>query len=170
MEKLIEIDGGEATISRMANLYQLVWPARSSSIKVQFMRHTAYKGYKGLLLLDENGELLGFSYGYTSLPGQFYRDKLEKSLNAEQINEWLTDCFEFVELVVHPNHRKKGYGKRLLNQLLAKSDNQTAVLTTQTDNHAARSLYASTGWSIIKEPFIPFEETDPFVIMGKRLN
>jgi len=34
-------------------------------------KHAGYAGFKGLKAKDENGKVVGFAYGYTSLPDQF---------------------------------------------------------------------------------------------------
>ncbi|EJV86608.1 hypothetical protein IG9_02720 [Bacillus cereus HuA2-9] len=85
----------------------------------------------------------------------------------EQVDQWLEDCFEFVELAVHPEYRNECLGTKLHNELLEGILNRTSVLTTQIDNEKARSLYERLDWVNILEPFHPSKDDVPYVIMGK---
>lgn len=66
--------------------------------------------------------------------------------------------------------RKLGLGKELVTRLLEVVENKTAILTTQTDNKTARTLYESLNWTLLKEPFYPNDINNPYVIMGKELS
>ena len=119
----------------------------------------------------KDGELIGYAYGYSSLSGQYYHELLASHLAPDTSTEWLRDCFEFVELAVHPSCRKQGLGARLHDQLLKKLPFKRAVLTTQTNNWPAISLYRSKGWSIISDSFLPYDDPEePFIIFGKTLD
>ncbi|MGP4108525.1 GNAT family N-acetyltransferase [Virgibacillus sp. L01] len=132
-------------------------------------KHTSYGGFKGLKAKDENGTLLGFTYGYTSLPGQFYREKLAAQLTDLQQINWLNDCFEFVELAVETKVRRMGVGRKLHDRLLSKINYDTSVLTTSVENNPAINLYISKGWEVIKENAAVISMDDVQVIMGKRI-
>ncbi|WP_102028562.1 GNAT family N-acetyltransferase [Salirhabdus sp. Marseille-P4669] len=129
-------------------------------------KHMTYEGFQGIVAY-ENSEVVGFAYGYTSLKGQYYRNLLESALTEQQQEDWLQDCFEFVELCVKTTARKKGIGTNLHDALFQNVTTQTAILTTQIDNLAARAMYKKLGWEEIKKPFYPGEE--PYVILGKKL-
>ncbi|MEH7237643.1 GNAT family N-acetyltransferase [Bacillus sp. JJ1562] len=163
MEK---IDKDENLLETINGLYRQVW---NQSIKERLKKHLNYDGFRGYIMKSNGEEILGFSYGYTSRSGQYYHELLAKELGPIKYEKWLEDCFEFVELAVHPNHRKQGYGKELIHELLKGVTNKTAVLTTQVNNKSARNLYQGLGWVVIKEPFIPNKNDSPYVIMGKAL-
>ncbi|GAA0492272.1 GNAT family N-acetyltransferase [Salinibacillus aidingensis] len=168
MKDLIQIDGEEKTMHTLANLYQKVWGLKDhQSIYKNFLKHTTYEGYKGLAAENREGEIIGFAYGYTSLPGQYYNSLLIREFRSEEKEKWFCNCFEFVELLVDPLYRKQGYGRMLASHLLEGINHKTAILTTQANNHAAQHLYRQLGWQVIKEPFFPNEPSEPFVIMGK---
>ncbi|MBY0097940.1 GNAT family N-acetyltransferase [Mesobacillus maritimus] len=150
----------------MDNLYRKVW---DYSIKERLIKHSSYPGFRGFVCLSDNEDILGFTYGYSSLPGQYYHDILVKELDSTAYELWLKDCFELVELVVHPSYRNQGYAKGLVTELLKDVQNKTTVLTTQVSNHSARRLYQGLGWADVKEPFFPSNEGTPYVIMGKVL-
>jgi len=163
--KLIKIN--EALLKQIEQLYNNVW---NQSIGERLKKHYTYEGYKGVALLNEVDELIGFAYGYTSLPGQYYHGLLSKALDPIEYEKWLSDCFEVVELAIDPTFRRQGHAKTLMTNLLEGTERKTAILTTQTDNLSARSLYESMGWINVKEPFYPGVPEKPFVIMGRQLN
>ena len=156
-------------LHQVSELYKEVWNNEDSSINERILRHSSYKGFRGFVILSKEDKLVGFSYGYTSLPGQFYHELLAKEFNSEEYHIWLQDCFEFVELAVHPSYRKQGLGKLLITKLLEDVENKTSILTTQVMNNSARSLYESLHWKVLKEPFYPGNSKQPYVIMGKEL-
>ncbi|WP_261133944.1 GNAT family N-acetyltransferase [Bacillus sp. Marseille-Q3570] len=137
--------------------------------KERFERHATYGGYQGLVAVDENDKVHGFVYGYTSLPGQFYNGKLRAKLTDGQIKEWLTDCFEFVELAVDPDHHRKGIGKQLHDAILESVPHQTSVLTTGVNMEAAKCLYLNNGWEIIQKNVDVLGVGNQQLIMGKKL-
>ena len=168
MVEILELASNEI-IQQVSDLYKEVWKSEDNSIKERIIKHSSYKGYRGFVILSKEDKVIGFSYGYTSLPGQFYHELLAKEFNSEEYHNWLQDCFEFVELSVHPSYRKQGLGKLLSTKLLENLENKTAILTTQNDNNSARSLYESLHWKVLKEAFYPSNSKQPYVIMGKEL-
>lgn len=168
MVKVIELESNEV-IQKVSELYKEVWNSEDHSIKERIVKHSSYEGFRGFVIQSKEDRVIGFSYGYTSMPGQFYHELLAKEFNSEEYYDWLQDCFEFVELAVHPSYRKQGLGKMLISKLLEGVDNSTTVLTTQINNNSARSLYESLQWKVLKEPFYPSNTKMPYVIMGKKL-
>jgi len=168
MVQLMKMDGSKNHLDKMVKLYYLVWAKNDGSIYDRFLRHTTYQGYSGFLLINDDGELVGFTYGYTSLPGQYYHGLLEKELNPESKEQWLSNCFELVELAVHPSYRNQGLGKMLATKLVEGSGHKNAILTTQVTNDTARNMYEGLGWVAIKEPFFPDIQGEAFVIMGRK--
>ncbi|KMY45681.1 hypothetical protein AC622_16925 [Bacillus sp. FJAT-27916] len=167
---ILEWNGEETILQSVAFLYQMVWNDWSESHISRIKRHTGYKGFRGVTVVKD-GELIGYAYGYSSLSGQYYHELLASHLAPDTSTKWLRDCFEFVELAVHPSCRKQGLGARLHDQLLKKLPFKRAVLTTQTNNWPAISLYRSKGWSIISDSFLPYDDPEePFIIFGKTLD
>lgn len=157
----------ESELSSIARLYKRAWESESIDFLERFKRHATYPGFRGVLASDGE-EIISFTYGYTSLEGQYYHELLKNSLSEEQ-ESWLSDCFELVELVVDPSYRRKNVGQVILQELIEHSTNKTAILTTQIDNIPARKLYEKLGWLTLKEDFFPSENAKPYVIMGKKL-
>jgi ribosomal protein S18 acetylase RimI-like enzyme len=163
-----ELSRDEELLNKVADLYQQVWNQEASSIRDRVLKHAGYDGYKGYVAISEQGEVAGYAYGYFSQPGQYYHGLLAKALNTEEYQNWLVDCFEFVELGVHPAFRNQGLAKQLVTRLADDIEQRCAVLTTQHNNAPARSLYESLGWTVINDAFYPNGEGDPYVVMGKK--
>ncbi|GAE47444.1 acetyltransferase [Mesobacillus boroniphilus JCM 21738] len=133
------------------------------------LRHAGYDGYTGFVAISEQGEVAGYAYGYFSQTGQYYHGLLSKAFNPEEYQNWLEDCFEFVELGVHPSFRNQGLAKQLVIHLIDGVERKNAVLTTQSNNAPARSLYESLEWTVIKDAFYQNGDEESYVIMGKKL-
>ncbi|MEH7226091.1 GNAT family N-acetyltransferase [Bacillus sp. JJ1566] len=166
MVRVVKIDKDENILESIDCLYREVW---NQSILERFKKHSNYDGFSGYIMKSDEEEILGFSYGYTSQSGQFYHELLAKQLNPIEYKKWLDDCFEFVELAVHPKYRNQGFGKLLVHELLKEVTNKTSVLTTQVNNVSARNLYQQLGWVVVKDFFLPSHNDSPYLIMGKVL-
>ncbi|CAM4291628.1 acetyltransferase [Bacillus manliponensis] len=165
---IIAITNDKRLINQIAALYCTVFnKTNEQEFAERVVRHIGYEGFKGVAALNEEGLLIGFSYGYTSLKGQFYHDLLKIALSEENNQHWLEDCFECVELSVHTDYRGKGLGTILHNILLENAPNKTSILTTQVDNDIARRMYNKLNWIDVKEPIYPGETA--YVIMGNLL-
>ncbi|MFD1739624.1 GNAT family N-acetyltransferase [Bacillus salitolerans] len=159
----------EEMLEKVASLYNKVWSVRGTSFLERLQKHMNYEGFTGFVIVSEDGDVIGYSYGYTSLPEQYYHGLLSNEFNSEDYQKWLTDCFEFVELAVHPGYRKQGHANQLITKLLDGVGHKTAILTTQQNNFSARKLYESLHWVLYKETFYPGDKSNPFVIMVKKL-
>ncbi|MGE7881448.1 GNAT family N-acetyltransferase [Bacillus sp. NPDC094077] len=168
--KFVSIEKDEILINNMAKLYCKVFNKTNFTEMIErIKRHIEYTDFKGIVVINDENEVVGFTYGYCSLEGQHYNQLMREALNLEQVDQWLQDCFEFVELAVHPQYRNEGLGTKLHNELLEGISNGTSVLTTQIDNEKARSLYERLDWVNVLEPFHPSKNDVPYVIMGKVL-
>ncbi|WP_100013176.1 GNAT family N-acetyltransferase [Lentibacillus sediminis] len=133
-------------------------------------KHTNYEGFRGFQARDEEGNIIGFTYGYTSLPEQFYRQKIAEQLSEAEIKIWLSSCFEFVELAVDATYKRLGIGSKLHDVLLEEVDHNTSILTTNVENSPAVNLYQKKGWKVIKSHAPVISEDSLQVIMVKEIN
>ncbi|GAA0603423.1 GNAT family N-acetyltransferase [Virgibacillus siamensis] len=131
-------------------------------------KHSTYPGFFGIKALNDDTELIGFAYGYESTPGQFYRGKLEEQLTTAQVESWLADCFEFVELIVAPSARKRGVGSELHDALIGQASHRTSVLTTGINNSPAIRLYTKKEWEVIKHDAPVLSDDNLQLIMVKK--
>lgn len=150
-------------------------PYRSTENEVQMFRrylprHTEREGFRCAAAYDTHTtQWIGMAYGCTSRPGQWWHDQISPKLSPEEINQWFTDSFEWVELAVIPAYQGQGFGRLLHDTLQQIIPNSCAVLSTIQVKTPAYHLYQRRGWQIIYRNFY-FENTPhPFLIMGLKL-
>ena len=82
-------------------------------------------------------------------------------LNEEVIGFVAYNQSKITWLYVHPNHQKKGYGRKLLKFVVNKAEKPTSVLVLN-KNIKAIKLYESEGFSIVqsKKGTIPIADID----------
>ena len=121
------------------------------------------------LVAREGGEIAGFGYGYTGGYGQWWTERVSRSLTAAQRAEWLDPPhFEIVELHVLPASQRRGIGSVLLAQLLTRQPHDRAVLTTQLGSRKARGFYKKNGWSELAS--VDFGAGyPPYIVLGRLL-
>src|SRR4051812_34085758 len=57
-------------------------------------RHADYAGFLAFGAFNLRHRLVGFSYGYSSQPGLWWREQVAAPLSPSQRAEWFTDAFE----------------------------------------------------------------------------
>jgi ribosomal protein S18 acetylase RimI-like enzyme len=146
-----------------------IWPDASRARVDEILpRHVARDGFRFLGAFAER-RLIGFVYGYRGGAGQWWHDHVARALGPDGEQRWLAPGhFEFTELHVRSDFRRRGIGGSLHDALLEGVDAPTAVLSTQTDNEPAIALYAGRGWHVIV-PYLDFGSGRPFLIMGRDL-
>jgi ribosomal protein S18 acetylase RimI-like enzyme len=146
-----------------------IWPDASRARVDEILpRHVVRDGFRFLGAFAER-RLVGFVYGYRGGAGQWWHDHVAIVLGPDGEQRWLAPGhFEFTELHVRSDFRRRGVGGSLHDALLEGIDAPTAVLSTQTDNEPAIALYAGRGWQVIV-PYLDFGSGRPFLIMGRDL-
>ena len=83
-------------------------------------------------------------------PGESSAD--ESILMAYSFNYLVADELHVLNLAVHPDYRARGYGKRLLSEIVeyaVKKGARFATLEVRQSNYVAKSLYNSMGFEIV---------------------
>jgi ribosomal protein S18 acetylase RimI-like enzyme len=148
-----------------------VWPnASGERLDVIVPRHLERDGFRFVAEHDEAGRLAGIAYGYEGAAGQWWHDLVSAAMDEAMRTRWLRPGhFEFVELAVRPDLRRRGLGGRLHDALLGGLGAPAAVLSTEVDNEAAIALYSGRGWEVIV-PELDFGPAfPPFLVMGREL-
>jgi ribosomal protein S18 acetylase RimI-like enzyme len=148
-----------------------VWPnASGERLDVIVPRHLERDGFRFVAEHDEAGRLVGIAYGYEGAAGQWWHDLVSAAMDEAMRTRWLRPGhFEFVELAVRPDLRRRGLGGRLHDALLGGLGAPAAVLSTEVDNEAAIALYSGRGWEVIV-PELDFGPAfPPFLVMGRKL-
>ena len=150
----------------------LEFPRRNSrvlSFADTLRRHAMYAGFRAFGALNVRGRLVGFSYGYSSQPGLWWREQVAAPLSPEERDNWLADAFEVAELHVHPTAQGHGLGSQLHDQLIQSQSHRTAVLSVMHRSQRARQLYTSRGWeTLVKDLRFSTEPGTPFSLLGLR--
>lgn len=133
--------------------------------------HVRRAGFRAVATLTDDGHLVGFGYGYTSSPGQWWHDQVRAALPAPN-RQWLVDCFEVVELHVRPAAQGRGLGAYQLRALLdMTSSGRTLLSTPEADERASRAwrLYRRFGFvDVLRNFHFPGDER-AFAILGRHL-
>ena len=153
------------------DLWRLVFPGTTDERFAEILpRHARREGFRFLTARTEESALAGFAYGYLGGPGQWWHDQVSAALGPDLAKRWLPPGhFEFVELQVRPEFRRRGTGSSLHDALLTGLTSPTAVLSTERSNTAAIGLYASRGWQVILDQIAFGEDYPPFLVMGRDL-
>jgi ribosomal protein S18 acetylase RimI-like enzyme len=134
--------------------------------------HVRRRGFRAVATLDPAGTLLGFGYGYTSGAGQWWHDQVRAALTRPARKTWLADCFEVVELHVHPNAQGHRLGTSQLRALLTMAPGHTALLSTpEADEQRSRAwrLYRRFGFvDVLRDFHFPGDDR-AFAILGRTL-
>ena len=143
--------------------------ARVGSFADTLRRHSEYTGFLAFGALNLRNRLVGFSYGYTSQPGLWWREEVAAPLSPGQRAEWFSDTFELAELHVHPSAQGNGLGSALHDELIAAQTHRVAVLSVMHRSERARQLYNSRGWQVIVQDLrFSTEPQTPFSLLGLR--
>jgi ribosomal protein S18 acetylase RimI-like enzyme len=133
-------------------------------------RHATYGGFRAFGAMNVRGRLVGFSYGYSSQPGLWWREQISEPLTTQQREYWLGDAFELAELHVHPTAQGRHLGSELHDSLLRDVRHRTALLSVMHRSDRARQLYTSRGWQTLVDEFRFFTEPQtPFSLLGLTL-
>jgi ribosomal protein S18 acetylase RimI-like enzyme len=132
--------------------------------------HTRRASFRFLAARDAaTGQLLGFVYGYTSAPGQWYHDTVRTALGPEMAARWLDNAFEFTEFAVLPEAQGRGIGGQLHDTILAGLPHRTAILSTYQGETAAVHLYRRRGWQTLVSDYVFPGGERAYLLMGLEL-
>jgi ribosomal protein S18 acetylase RimI-like enzyme len=133
-------------------------------------RHSTRADFRFVGAFASDRRLVGFVYGYTGAPGQWWYDKVAAALDRKTAAEWLDPPhFEFTELAVTPAYQNRGVGTRLHDEVLAGLPHERALLSALAENARVVAYYEHRGWRVIL-PALRFEAGRPeFAILGRHL-
>jgi len=96
----------------------------------------------------EDGRVVGFAYGFPTpeIPSEGWYGLVREAVGPAAAERWLAGQFAVVWIAVHPDHRGRGLGRRLLERLLAEAGTERAWLITHDLDTPARALYRSLGF------------------------
>jgi ribosomal protein S18 acetylase RimI-like enzyme len=113
-------------------------------------RHARQADFAFRAAVDDDGEIIGFAYGYTGAYGQWWTDRVAVDMSDEARREWLDPPhFEVCELMVRPRAQRRGLGTRLLDAVLAAQPNDRALLSADPTSPTAAPFYRKHGWEVV---------------------
>jgi ribosomal protein S18 acetylase RimI-like enzyme len=132
-------------------------------------RHTVNEGFACRAALDGDGTLIGFGYGYTTRPGQWWHDLVYKAMTRAAAADWLSESFELSELHVLPDYQGRGIGRRLLISLAQALPHRAMLLSTPDADTRAFRLYRDAGFVDLARHYLFPGDSRPFAVLGARL-
>jgi ribosomal protein S18 acetylase RimI-like enzyme len=169
---LVPLDPESPHFAGAVRLHAALWPplaGEPSAGETQMRRHARYPGYAGMAALAPDGAVVGFSYGMTDEPGQWWHEHIAPVLGVEDTQRHLTGSFALTALGVDVAWQGLGVGTWLHNALLARVPHDRATLSTECDNTTARRLYKRLGWRVIVERMRFASPGPEWVIMARSL-
>jgi GNAT superfamily N-acetyltransferase len=133
-------------------------------------QHVEREGFRiAVALGDKTDQIVGFAYGYTNTPGQFWHEEVAKVVQPQIVAEWLMNSFRLVEMAVTPKAQGQGLGGLLHDHLLSGAPCWKAVLSTMAAETSAYWMYHKRGWVVLLDDFFFSGVARPYWIMGLEL-
>ncbi len=136
---------------------------------VSARKHAALDGFACRAALTDHGALVGFGYGYTTRPGQWWHDLVRRALLREGSQAWLDDAFELSELHVLPGYQGSGIGRRVLTELADSLPHTAMLLSTPDSDTRAFRLYRDAGFIDLARNYLFPGDGRPFAVLGAQL-
>lgn len=136
---------------------------------VHLERHAEYDQFAARAAITPDGRMVGFGYGYTSLPGQWWHDLVRRAIGRHKSSVWLRNAFELSELHVLPEVQGHGIGERMLRSLVSDLPHETVVLSTPEGENRAWRLYRRLGFEDLARDHTFPGDHRPFAVLGARL-
>jgi len=163
-----EIGAAEAAIRAVFAAAFAMSATEAARFTTALGRHATRRDFRFFAATaPDSGRLLGFIYGYSGEPGQWFHDLLCATLSPDLVARWLADSFELVEFGVLPEAQGRGLGERLHDTLLTDVTNRTAILTTRQGDTAALRLYLRRGWREVCAEYHFPDNAQPYAILGR---
>ncbi|MGI8415834.1 MAG: GNAT family N-acetyltransferase [Nakamurella sp.] len=111
-----------------------------------WLEHAKRPGFRCVAAFGSHGTPLGFAYGYTGRPGQWWHNEVCRGLSTVAAGEWRADYVEVTELHVRPETQGRQVGERVLRQFLQQCPEQRVLLSTPEGENRAWRLYRRLGF------------------------
>jgi ribosomal protein S18 acetylase RimI-like enzyme len=106
-----------------------------------------------------DGRVVGFAYGFPTpeIPSEGW-------YGLAAADRWLAGQFAVVWIAVHPDHRGRGLGRRLLERLLAEAGTERAWLINHDLDTPAQALYRALGFQQLGRGPLGWHDADRVVL------
>jgi ribosomal protein S18 acetylase RimI-like enzyme len=138
-----------------------------------WLAHMLRQDWRCIGALNENGAMIGISYGYRGASGQWWHEQVRRGLlvstGAQSVERWMADYFELTELHVRPETQGRGIGEGLLRHLLDGVTASTTLLSTPEGTSRAWQLYRRVGFQDVLRDYLFAGDPRPFAVLGHQL-
>jgi ribosomal protein S18 acetylase RimI-like enzyme len=136
---------------------------------VSARKHVSLPGFACRAALLDDDALVGFGYGYSTEPGQWWHDLVRRAVDRATAEIWLSNAFELSELHVLPDYQGMGIGRRLLTALAGSVAHDVMLLSTPDAETRAFRLYREAGFVDLARNYLFPGDARPFAVLGARL-
>lgn len=148
----------------IGEIYRLAFDSTAEAaqgfIDVSFAHICDYEGAH-VLVVQEHNSMLGFLYGYTYKPDQWWSTQVGLAIAASDHADVTDDAFSLVEVAVLPVNQDNGVGTALLRHQMAHQPQRYVLLSTGASaENRATAFYERLGFKIIL-PFFTYSEHTP---------
>ena len=143
--------------------------AAADGFREALAAHRTYPDFEAILLL-EAGRLVGFVYGHTNRPEHWWYRQIAPALRPRIRSDVFDDAWVVVELAVDPSARRRGYGRRLLEDSMRGKPNRWAVLSTMDADSPAVRLYDDEGFRPLLSSFVFTEGMGRWLVLARQLD
>jgi ribosomal protein S18 acetylase RimI-like enzyme len=130
--------------------------------------HTGHDGFACRAAVTPEDVLVGFGYGYTTKPGQWWHDLVRRAIPPNS-TDWLEDSFELSEIHVVPEYQGSGIGRAILTSLARDLPHRHVLLSTPDRDTRAFRLYRHLGFIDLARNYLFPGDARPFAVLGARL-
>ncbi|GIE86781.1 GNAT family N-acetyltransferase [Actinoplanes regularis] len=113
---------------------------------------------------EAGGTPIGYALGYTLPAGSGWWRGLSSDVSKDELHEDGHRTFALTEIMVRESWRRRGFARRLHDELLANRKEDRATLLVLPDNTPATTAYASWGWQKLGE-LKPFDDSPTYDAM-----
>ncbi|MER5266036.1 GNAT family N-acetyltransferase [Actinosynnema sp. NPDC002837] len=148
-------------------------PGTAEQRAPMWLAHMLRDGWRCVVALGEQDELIGIGYGYRGSVGQWWHEQVRHGLTMvsgpRAVEEWMHDYFELTELHVLPRAQGRGVGEQLLRNLVEGVPSSRVLLSTPEGPSKAWRLYRRVGFVDVLRHYQFTGDPRPFAVLGRVL-
>jgi ribosomal protein S18 acetylase RimI-like enzyme len=145
-----ESDEATKLLEQLCDVYADAYGVEQDGEKTSAFRTRAIKALErpryGLIVAQDNNQIIGFAFGYALPADTFWWDGLTPAGPEGFTTEDGTRTFVLAEIEVRRAWQGKGVGRALNDAILGRRSEERATLATGPNTDAAQALYEHWNW------------------------
>jgi GNAT superfamily N-acetyltransferase len=162
----LDASGVERRLDEVVGIIVSAYNSDPATVERAVRNALVVPGFRLVAIEARELGMVGIAYGKRLFPGLSVYLAASHFLDVEARARWLDDAFLVVELAVRKDQQARGFGVRLLNNLLAPVEQRTALLPVRRGSVAQR-LCERHGWEVLVESMQARAEGPIFALMGR---